>query len=187
MDNPNPTFKKLKPSEMVDKTVLLPPNEDGTRYRARILECVKEHKKDFAKEQEKNPACAKFRCIVNNEREEVIAYNDICDFIEQDWTWDGVWKFRRLLSHEKVSPEHERYMGSSYNVQVEWESGEITWEPLHTNDKRGVYDTDPVTVAIYARENDLLLEPGWRLPLIKKYAKTIDSHGQQSQASLLPY
>ena len=63
-------------------------------------------------------------------------------------------------------------MGSSYNVQVEWESGEITWEPLHTNDKRGVYDTDPVTVAIYARENDLLLEPGWRLPLIKKYAKT---------------
>ena len=94
MDNPNPTFKRLKPSEMVDKTVLLPPNEDGTQYRSRILECIEEYKKDLAKEQEKNEAHAKFRCIVNNQREEVIAYNDICDFIEQDWTWDGVWKFR---------------------------------------------------------------------------------------------
>jgi hypothetical protein len=30
-----------------------------------------------------------------------------------------------------------------------WETGEITWEPI-TRDKTGVYDTDPVTVAIYA-------------------------------------
>ena len=36
----------------------------------------------------------------------------------------------------------------------------------------GVYDTDPVTIAIYAREHGLLDTPGWKLPLIKKYAKT---------------
>ena len=74
---------------------------------------------------------------------------------------NGVWKFRRLLSHRNVSKGDKDYKGSSYNVQVEWESGEITWEPLRTHDRAGVCDSDPVTVAIYARENNLLQEPGW--------------------------
>ena len=125
-----------------------------------------------AKKQAKDPSYTKFRCIIDGEREEVIAYNDICDFIEQDWTWDGTWKFRKIHNHEKVHPGHKRYMGSSFNVLVEWETGEISWQPLHTNDKRGVYDTDPITIAIYARENNLIDTPGWKLPMIKKYAKT---------------
>ena len=61
-------------------------------------------------------------------------------------------------------------MGSSWNVLVEWESGEVSWQPLHTRDKVGVYDTDPVTAAIYAYDNKLL--DVWKLPMIKKYAKT---------------
>jgi len=115
----------------------------------------------------------KFKCLVNDDYEEVVAYNDIVDFIEQDQTWDGIWKFRAILDHQgPLRSTDSRYKGSRYNVQVEWETGEITWEPLSTKDKNGVFDTDPVTIAIYARERNLLDTPGWKLPGLKKYAKT---------------
>jgi len=35
-----------------------------------------------------------------------------------------------------------------------------------------MHDCDPVTVAIYARENNLLDTKGWKLPGLKKLAKT---------------
>ena len=40
---------------------------------------------------------------------------------------------------------------AKYNVQVEWETGEITFEPLSI-----IAADDPVTCAAYAKENDLL-------------------------------
>merc|ERR1711966_326243 len=64
-------------------------------------------------------------------------------------------------------------MGSRYNVLMEWETGERSYIPRYRpSTKDGVYNTDPVTVAIYAREHGLLDEPGWQLPGLKKYAKT---------------
>ena len=44
-----------------------------------------------------------------------------------------------------------------YNVMVEWENGEITSEPLSI-----IAADDPVTCAIYARDNNLLELPGWK-------------------------
>ena len=51
----------------------------------------------------------------------------------------------------------QNYKGSSYNVRVEWENGEITYEPLDI-----IAKDDPVTCAIYARKNNLLHLPGWK-------------------------
>jgi hypothetical protein len=62
-------------------------------------------------------------------------------------------------------------MGSMYNTQLLWETGEVSWE-LYTRKKTGVYNTDPVTVAIYAEKHGLLDTPGWKLPGLKKRAKT---------------
>ena len=45
--------------------------------------------------------------------------------------------------------------GSKYNVQVEWETGEITFEPLSI-----IAADDPVTCAAYAKEHDLLALEG---------------------------
>jgi hypothetical protein len=39
---------------------------------------------------------------------------------------------------------------------VEWETGEITTEPLNI-----IAADNPVTCALYARDNNLLEEPGW--------------------------
>ena len=49
------------------------------------------------------------------------------------------------------------WKGSKYNVQVEWETREITFEPLSI-----IAADDPVTCAAYAKENDLLALEGWR-------------------------
>ena len=56
-----------------------------------------------------------------------------------------------------MDKKHKDYKGSSYNVRIEWENGEITYEPLDIVGK-----DDPVTCAIYAREHGLLDKPGWK-------------------------
>jgi len=42
-------------------------------------------------------------------------------------------------------------------VQVKWENGEVTYNPLDV-----IAADDPVTCAVYARDNDLLEQPGWK-------------------------
>ena len=48
------------------------------------------------------------------------------------------------------------WKGSKYNVQVEWETGKITFEPLSI-----ITADDPVTCTAYAKKNDLLALEGW--------------------------
>ena len=48
---------------------------------------------------------------------------------------------------------------------VEWESGEVTYEPLTLISK-----ADPITCAVYAKKHDLLDTTGWKH--LKRYAKT---------------
>ena len=48
---------------------------------------------------------------------------------------------------------------------VEWESGEVTYEPLAL-----IFKDDPITCAVYAKKHDLLDTTGWKH--LKRYAKT---------------
>lgn len=166
----NPTVEtQLGPEDMIDRTFLMPPQEDGSRYRARIIERINDYKNG----KEQIPDLVRFRCRINDKYDEIVAYNDIINYIEQDDGWDGVWKFREILDHKKVYPyQKDEYKGSSYNLLVEWETGERTWEPLHTKDKSGLYQQDPVSVALYAKKNNLLDTKGWKLPNMKNYVKT---------------
>ena len=128
MENPVES-SVLPPEKLINRTFLMPPEEDGSRYRAKIMEMIKDHCEDNDFELE--PERVKFKCLVNGQYEEVVAYNDIVDYIETDQTWDGLWKFRRILDHkgntQKGSKDH---MGSSTNVLIEYESGETAWQPL---------------------------------------------------------
>ena len=161
--------EQLSPEDLPGRSFLMPPEEDGSRYRAKIIEQVQLSKDEAAK----HPDLIKFKALVNDEFEEIVAYNDIVDYIEDDESWDGVWKYREILGHEgPLNRNDPRYKGSKYNLRLLWEGGEISWEPLTTVDKQGVYDTDRVTVAIYASKHALLDTPGWKLPGLKKIAKT---------------
>ena len=68
-----------------------------------------------------------------------------------------------------------------HNVMIEWENGEITSEPLSI-----IGADDPVTCAIYARENKLLDKPGWKRfsRLAKREKKLLRL---QNQAKLRSY
>jgi len=165
----NPTEDNLKPEEMIGRTFLMPPTADGSRHRAKIMESVR----DMKDKAHKEPAYIKFRCLVNNDFEEVVAYNDRVDFTEKDTTWEGVWTFEKILSHKTVRKGDKDYRGAGTNCLALWSTGEQTWEPLcDRSGKSGIWIDDPVTVAIYARDNGLLDEPGWKLPGLKKIAKT---------------
>ena len=80
------------------------------------------------------------------------------NYIYKDTDTDIKWKFRRIISHEgPLQPNNNKYKGSLYNIMIEWENGEVTSEPLTV-----IAADDPVTCALYAKENNLLDQPGWK-------------------------
>ena len=68
-----------------------------------------------------------------------------------------LYRFRAIIGHQgPLLASDPDWKGSKYNVQVEWETGEITFEPLSI-----IAANDPVFCAAYAKENDLLALEGW--------------------------
>ena len=63
---------------------------------------------------------------------------------------DQAFTFETILDHRKGKSR-------KYEVLVQWSTGETTWEPL-----RLMIKEDPITMAKYAADNDLLNEDQWR-------------------------
>jgi hypothetical protein len=77
---PMPVFH---PSDLVGKTFLMDPQEDGQRVRAHIVQAIEDHDGKL----DDNPTRIKFLCSINDdESEEIIAYNEILNHIEDDET-----------------------------------------------------------------------------------------------------
>jgi hypothetical protein len=91
--------------------------EDGQKHRGRIVELIDDHESLL----EENPTRIKFR-VNNDKAEEIITYNKMLEYITKYEDSDIMWKFKRIVSHEKK--------GSQINVLIEWETGEFTREPL---------------------------------------------------------
>jgi hypothetical protein len=131
--------------------------EDGQRYRARIVQAIEDHDNELAQQADR----FKFRISVNDDDyEEILSYNEMLDYItQQENNQDApVWKFKRIVAHEgPLRPGHPKYMGSKWNVLIEWTTGEVTAEPLST-----IAADDPVTCALYAKEHGLLELDGWK-------------------------
>jgi hypothetical protein len=140
--------------DLVGRSFLMEPDEDGQRFRATIVEKIQ----DFDHKLENNSERIKFLCTMNEgQREEIISYNQVMEALDKEN--DGVlWKYKRIVSHQGPLPRHHKdYKGSPYNLMVEWENGEITDATLPEMIK-----ADIVTVAQYAKENNLLDKPGWK-------------------------
>ena len=93
----------------------------------------------------------KFRLKINKDQaKEIMSYNQLMDYIQKrtdaEEDPDSLFKFRDSVAHQgpldSTDPNHN---GSKYNVMVEWESGEITYEPLTLISK-----DDLITCAVYA-------------------------------------
>ena len=146
----------IDPQDLVGRTFLMPQQEDGQRFQACIVRALENYENELRKE----PECIQFICSVNNGQfEELVSYGDLLDSLESEEDGEAnVWKFCRITGHQGPPSQNDRdYNGSLYNVMIEWENGEITMEPLSI-----IAKDDPVTCAIYARDNNLLELDGWK-------------------------
>ena len=69
-----------------------------------------------------------------------------------------LYKFRARIGHEgPLKATDPNWKGSKYNGQIEWETGEITFEPLSV-----LAAADPITCAAYAKERNLYNLDAWK-------------------------
>ena len=150
-------LKLVDPSELIGRTFLQGvKNDDGTRHRCKIVEAIRNRNAKV----KQDPTLLKFICSINDdEYQEILSYNEILDRINsQAENEERIWRFKKIFAHQgPLRPTDKDWKGSAYNVGLEWESGERTYEPL-----TAIAADDPVTCAIYARDNDLLQVDGWR-------------------------
>ena len=154
---PMPTFD---PSDLIDRIFLLPLEENGERHRAKVTRQVV-----AIIDQDNGQKIEDINFILdigNGKVEELISYNQLLEHLENAQDHDmgmdqELYRFRAIIGHQgPLLASDPDWKGSQYNVQVEWEIGEITFEPLSI-----IAADDPVTCAAYAKENDLLALEGW--------------------------
>ena len=163
---PMPEFD---PDYLLGRTFLLPPQENGERLRATVT-------KKFVEEiqaavDNRIPDINFILDIGEGKVEDLITYNLLLDHLEQADEEDNfmdqeLYKVRAIIGHKgPLKATDPNWKGSKWNVQIEWETGEITFEPL------SVIAADlPITCAAYAKEKNLYNLDGWKRfrHLIKK-------------------
>ena len=99
----------------------------------------------------------------NSTVDEILTYNEIIDRIEKenndiDNDSEQLYKFRCTIAHQgPLQSSDKDYKGSSFNMLIEWDTGETKYEPLDL-----IASDDPVTCAEYAQRNNLIDTPGWK-------------------------
>jgi hypothetical protein len=152
---PNVKGRDYSPDDLVGRTFLGQPQEDGTRFRQRITRKIEEMENG-----EKRIKFLTQRSAAD--QEEILAYDELISILsEQDDREDAgdtQWTFKGIIGHEgPLKTTYPSYNGCKYNVLVQWEDGTTTMEPLSI-----IGADDPVSCADYAKNNNLLDVEGWK-------------------------
>ena len=146
---------KFSPDEFLSMTVLHTLDEEV--LRAKVVHKIMDH-------DSKNQQQIKFLLSLGDRQlEEIISYNELCDLVmemmdNKDNGHHDFIMYSGILDHHGPLRNHDpRYKGSTYNILIDWEDGTQTWEPLNLMAKQ-----DPVMVAKYAYDHNLLNTPGWK-------------------------
>ena len=157
----------------------MPPEENGERHRAKatikVVEII---------DKENGLRIESINFILDNGNgkvEELISYNQLLEHLETPQDNDlgmdqELSKFRAIIGQQGplTAPDLD-WDGSKYNAQVEWETGEVIFEPFSV-----IAADDPVTCAAYAKQDDLLsLEAGIGSRAFPR--KTMSLQGQSSK------
>ena len=144
--------------KLLNRHYLLPFEEDGSRYRAKIIGI----ERDFNDPKYSSDEFIRFRVQVNDEEfDEHVAYNKIVSFIDEHFQQsekEGYWTMRRILAHDHLHPDDPRLYDKAgnarfkknckYIVLIEWEDGQRSWEDPRLFDG----DLHEITVAVNARD-----------------------------------
>ena len=138
--------------------------DDGTAKRCIVLHPIENN----LKSTDGNKILKDFKIKYDIDQvEDTIAYNEIMNYLHRDeLEEDGqIWSYRKILSHSgPFSNKDKEWKGSSYNVLVEWENGDIT-EMQHG----WMIKENEIPMTHYAIENNLLDTPGWKI--LKRVAR----------------
>ena len=165
-DNP-PPMSIINLDDLLGRTFLLPMDENGERKRATISE----HVKALCQQQVSREDQLRFKLKIDGDQfDDLISYNQLMEYLEDKTDTgpleDGLYRFKCIKDHKgPYTSSDPEYNESSYNLLIEWETGEQTWEPLSN-----IITSDPYTCAVYAKEHNLLNTPGWKL--LKRHART---------------
>ena len=138
MHDDDPTSRKplpeFNPDDLVGRTFLLPPRDNGERLRAKVTRKVVEDIEMVDRERVQN--LSYILGIGSGKVEELISYNQLVDHLEaaaneDNEISDDLYKFRAIIGHQgPLKPTDPNWKGCKFNVLVEWGTGEKTYEPL---------------------------------------------------------
>ena len=152
---------EFDPDDFIRRTFLLPPQEGGESLRAKVTEKVVEEIE--AADGNRIPNINFILDIGEGKVEELITYNQLLDHLEQTEQQDNsmdkeLYRFRAIIGHEgPLKVTDPNWKGSKWNVQLESETAEITFEPLSV-----IAADDPISCAAYAKEDNLYNIDGWK-------------------------
>jgi hypothetical protein len=143
------------PHDLINRSFLDIPCEDGHRFRLRIVKAIADHIELLDKQPEKVKLLVEAK---EGGYEKILGYNEILSFLnDENIATEDVSKLKDITAHQGPLTQNDpNYKGSQYNVLIECEDGDITYEPLDV-----ISADDPVTCALYAKKNNLLHLPGW--------------------------
>ena len=144
----------VDPLEIIGRTFLLEREVDGTVHRAEVTKRLKQAEDE----------AEQYLVRVGDGRQEVMTYNAVLEALNAQLEREAnqtdeerMWIFKEVQEHRKRDGKWE--------VLMKWEDDSVTWEPLSL-----IWKSDPVTLAKYASDNDLLGLDGWKR--FRKYAKS---------------
>ena len=166
-DGDTPSHKQIygkvfDPDELIGKTYLMDKQDNGERFRAKVVSKVIEQHEN-AQKGLKDLGKTKFIVSIENQPNQIVDYNTVLDHVNSQLENEAnddepFYNFKAIVGHQgPLRSSHPDYKGSSYNVMVEWEDGSKTYEPLAQ-----MIADDPVTCALYAKEQGLLNQPYWK-------------------------
>ena len=92
-----------------------------------------------------------FGLELGNGRRETISHAHLMDkWISMKEEENDIWSFEKIVGHRKMKR-------SPAQVEVLWSNGERTWENVGL-----IREDDPITLARYAQQKNLLDQEGWR-------------------------
>ena len=143
----------IKTDDLLSCSFLLPPDKNGENHCATVIQKVLDAQSEELARPEKLNFLIKLD--INEEAEELIAYNELMDYIQQDpsQVHSGVMN---------ISSSEQSLLTRDLCRKMTWE---VTYEPLGIISK-----VDPIECATHAMKINLLDVPGWRH--LRKYVKT---------------
>ena len=127
------TMSIMNFDDLLGRTLILLMNETGERAT------ISEHVKDLCQQQVSREDQLRFKIKIDGDQlDDLISYNQLMEYLgdkaDSGPLEDGFYRSKCIKDHKgPYTPSDPEYNGSSYNLLIEWETGEQTWETKDNN------------------------------------------------------